>query len=212
MGGMDTEDTFRLIANLIRRGTVIAVDLVATPPCVRVASGALDSDWMPWISLRAGASTTWDAPTVGEQGLMFSPGGEPEQGIFLGGIFSTEIRPPSNSADETVRQFPDGARISYDHAAGHLLATGIKTCHVEASERITLKAPDILLDGRATVTDLLSYQAGMSGKNGKGNGTAITGDIIHRDGELSSNGVVLDRHDHSGVQRGGSNTDGPNKP
>ncbi|HGK4969084.1 TPA: phage baseplate assembly protein V, partial [Yersinia enterocolitica] len=27
----------------------------------------------------------------------------------------------------------------------------------------------------------------------------------------SSNGVVIDDHDHGGVQRGGSNTYGPNK-
>lgn len=210
MGGMDTEDLHRLIANLIRRGTVMAVDLTATPPCVRVSSGALESDWMPWFEIRAGDTTTWSAPTIGEQGIIFSPGGEPEQGMFLRGIYSSTIRPPSTSADEHVCQFPDGARISYDHASGHLQATSIKTCNVEASERITLKAPDILLDGRATVTDLLSYQAGMSGTNGKGNSTAITGDITHHTGKLSSNGVVLHTHAHGGVQGGGDNTQGPN--
>ncbi|MNY09620.1 hypothetical protein D3C86_1425400 [compost metagenome] len=58
--------------------------------------------------------------------------------------------------------------------------------------------------------------AGMSGKNGKGNKTAIEGEINHKgdynhtDGEMRSNGVVADKHTHGGVYRGGDNTDGPN--
>jgi phage baseplate assembly protein gpV len=51
----------------------------------------------------------------------------------------------------------------------------------------------------------------MSGTNSKGNKTSIEGDFIQKNGVLSSNDVVLDTHDHGGVVRGGSNTDGPNK-
>jgi phage baseplate assembly protein gpV len=61
------------------------------------------------------------------------------------------------------------------------------------------------------VEDLFTYQAGMSGTNSKGNKTSIEGDFIQKNGVLSSNDVVLDTHDHGGVVRGGSNTDGPNK-
>ncbi|WP_186371304.1 phage baseplate assembly protein V [Yersinia alsatica] len=41
-------------------------------------------------------------------------------------------------------------------------------------------------------------------------GGQMSGDIQHTGGAFSSNGVVIDSHDHGGVQRGGSNTDGPN--
>ncbi|HGF6568826.1 TPA: phage baseplate assembly protein V, partial [Yersinia enterocolitica] len=42
-------------------------------------------------------------------------------------------------------------------------------------------------------------------------GGEMSGDIQHSGGSFSSNGVVIDSHDHGGVQRGGSNTYGPNK-
>ncbi|MNV61091.1 hypothetical protein D3C71_1535850 [compost metagenome] len=47
-----------------------------------------------------------------------------------------------------------------------------------------------------TVTGLLTYLAGMAGKNGKGNATTIHGTITHLDGDLSSNDVVLHKHKH----------------
>ena len=37
----------------------------------------------------------------------------------------------------------------------------------------------------------------------------MKGNVTHSGGSLSSNGVVVDDHDHGGVQRGGSRTDGP---
>ncbi len=37
----------------------------------------------------------------------------------------------------------------------------------------------------------------------------MTGNVEHSGGKFDSNGVVVDNHDHGGVQRGGSRTDGP---
>ena len=39
----------------------------------------------------------------------------------------------------------------------------------------------------------------------------MTGNIQHSGGTFSSNGVVIDSHNHGGVLRGGNNTYGPNK-
>ena len=63
-------------------------------------------------------------------------------------------------------------------------------------------------DGAVTVKGLLSFMNGIAGQGGD-NGNVITGDLTHQDGKLSSNGIVLDTHKHGGVQRGGSDTDGP---
>lgn len=211
MGGMDIEELFRLITNLIRVGTVSAVDLASRPAVVRVSSGALESNWVPYLELRAGTTTTWDPPTVGEAVVLFSPEGDPANGIAMRGLNTEEIPAPSTSADEWVRLFPDGARLVYNHATSALVATGIKTARIEASEQFTLQCPDILLDGRVTVTDLFSYQAGMAGVNSKGNRTTIRGDITHEDGDLKSNGVTLHTHTHGGVYRGGESTDEPSQ-
>ena len=209
MAGMnDAAELFRLISNLIRIGTVFAVDLRSRK--VRVASGDLNTNWLPWLERRAGTTRTWNPPTEGEQVVVLCPDGEPAGGVVLLGLNSDAIPAPSSSEAEHVTDYPDGARITYDHQAGKLTAVGIKSAQVEASESATVKCPDITLDGNVTVTGLLSYQAGMSGKDGKGNTTRIRGNITHQDGNLSSNGVILHDHDHGGVYRGSDNTDGPN--
>ena len=197
MAGMnDAAELYRLISNLIRIGTVFAVDLTARPAKVRVTSGDLESNWLPWLELRAGTTRTWNPLTVGEQVIVLSPDGDPAGGVVLASLNSEAIPAPSDSEAEHVTDYPDGARITYDHQAGKLTAVGIKSAFVEASESATLQCPDITLDGDVTVTGLLTYQAGMAGKNGKGNKTTIEGDITHVEGNLSSNGVVVHAHKH----------------
>lgn len=202
-----TEDLYRLIANLLRIGVVFDVDLVAVR--VRVFSGDLESDWLPWFELRAGTTTTWNPPTLGEQVIMLCPGGDLTAGIVLTGLNSEAIPAPSASADEHVTQYPDGARTVYDHVAGAMTITGIKTLRIEAADKIVFDCPLSVFLGKVVIEDLLTYLAGLAGQNGKGNTTAISGDLRHHSGQLSSNGVVLDIHDHGGVLRGDSRTDPP---
>lgn len=197
MAGMnDAAELFRLISNLIRIGTVFAVDLKTRPAKVRVTSGDLQSNWLPWLELRAGSTRTWNPPTLGEQVIVLCPDGDPAGGVVLAGLNSEAIPAPSDSQAEHVTDYPDGARITYDHQAGKLTAVGITSAFVQASESATVQCPEITLDGNVTVTGLLTYQAGMAGKNGKGNATTIEGNITHIEGDLSSNGVVLHTHRH----------------
>lgn len=204
----DIAEILRLLSNLIRIGTVFAVDLSVRPAKVRVSTGGLQTDWLQWREARAGTTTTWNPPTAGEQVIILCPGGDPAAGIVLAGLNSDAIPAPSDSQDEHVTVYPDGARIVYNHSAGALTATGITTFTAEVSDTSTLKCPAITLDGDVTVTGLLTYQAGMSGRPGKGNDTQITGNITHRAGDLSSNGVVLHTHVHRN-QGLGALTSGP---
>lgn len=201
-------EIFRRIANLIRRGRVHEVQH-SRPPRVRVATGELITGWLPWIENRAGTTRTWDPPTVGEQAVVFCPEGDLSAGIVMCGLDSQDHPTPSDSPDEWSRDFPDGARITYNHARGELTATGIQSGTVVADTAFTVSCPKITLDGKVTVTDLFTYQAGMSGTNGKENGTAISGNLTHKDGDLSSNGIVLHTHVHQDVERGGSKSGGP---
>jgi phage baseplate assembly protein V len=203
---MDTAALSRLLANMIRVGTVAAVDHAAAR--CRVASGELLSDWLPWLEHRAGATRTWDPPTVGEQVLLLSPSGEPAAGIVLTGIFCTAHAAPSASASEHVIDYPDGARIAYDHASGALTASGIQTATIQAAVSITLDTPLVHCTGELIVDDLLTYGNGIAGTGGE-NDNIITGDFTHTTGNLSSNGIVLHTHTHTGVLPGGSNTGGP---
>lgn len=176
---MDLTELSRRLENLIRIGTIHSVDHAAVR--CRVQTGALITQWLPWLEQRAGETTTWNPPTIGEQCILFSPSGEPAGGIVLVGIDSAAIQPPSHSPEKHVIKFPDGATFSYDHATGHLSITGIKTAALSATESLTVSVPH----------------------------TTWTGEIEQTSGNLSSNGVVLHTHTHTGITPGPANTGGP---
>lgn len=204
---MNIADLARRLDNLIRCGTIHAIRH-AQPPRVRVASGGLVTDWLPWIVLRAGTTATWSPPTVGEQCVLFSPGGDPAAGLVLPALYADHRSAPADSPDVHVIEYPDGARITYDHAASSLTVAGVATVTVHAAESVTLDTPNTHCTGALTVDGLLTYTAGLSGRDGGGNSTAITGPFTHQDGELSSNGVVLHTHVHSDAG-GSGNSGGP---
>lgn len=236
---MDLVELSRKLENLLRIGTVFAVDHAAAR--IRVQTGGLLTKWLPWIERRAGDTTTWDPPTVGEQCIIFSPSGEVGGGIVLVGIDSNLIQPPSHSPNDHATHYPDGTLIRYDHAEGiheaiypdgaeirynhhthHLEAINIVTGLVQASDSITFDTPLTHITGQCVIDDLLTYKNGLSGLAGS-NGSQIVGDIRHRDGahtqtnvdqvatggKIVSNGKQLDTHVHSGVTPGGANTGGP---
>lgn len=211
---MTIEDLARLLHNLIRVGTVIDVD--HNVPAVRVRDGELETNWLKWLEPRAGQTTDWDPPTLGEQVVLLSPGGELSGAIVLRGLHSDLTPHPSKDPNKTVREYPDGARVEYDHSAGAMLINGIKTLTVDASDSILLKAgssitldtPEATSTGKHTIKGLLSYLAGLAGFGGD-NGSVVQGDLRQAGGELSSNGIILDSHKHSGVQSGGGTTGGP---
>lgn len=207
----DFADFSRRLESLIRYGTIAEVQM--KPPRVRVQSGGLTSAWLPWLSLRAGATREWDPPTVGEQCVVISPSGDPSTGFAMVGLFSDANPAPSSSPDEHVRDYPDGARIAYNHATGALSATGIKTAMVQADEKCTIDCPEneitgnLLVKGTLTSEGLLTYKAGMAGQGGAGGGTTISGPINHtgnltNSGMVSSNGVALSTHTHPGDSGG----------
>lgn len=111
----------RLIENLIRLGTVAAVQI--KPPRVRVKTGSITTAWIPWLALRAGTSKDWDPPTVDEQVVLFSPSGQLGQAVALGGLYSDANPANGDRAGLHRRTYPDGAVIEYDFEAHVLSAT-----------------------------------------------------------------------------------------
>lgn len=203
---MDYVEILRLIENLLRLGTVTEIQH-GKPPRVRVRTGGITTDWLPWAERRAGGTRTWSPPTTGEQVLLFCPSGELRNGVVLCGIPSDDNDTPSHSADVTMTLYADGATTTYNHATGTLSVAGIRKVIVEAATSVLVKCPDTTFDGNVTVKGLFSYQNGIAGQAGD-NGNAISGDFNHNGGRLSSNGVVLDDHGHGNVRRGGDWTEG----
>jgi len=176
---MNITDLLRRLENLIRLGTIAAVDHQAAR-CT-VSTGGLRVPNLPWLALRAGSSSDWDPPTVGEQCILFSPSGEPALGVALVGLYSQQRPAPSNSATVRRRKYPDGAVIDYDHDSHTLSAT------LPAGGKAQLTAP-----GGVTILG----------------DVAITGTVTVSEDVVAS-GISLVTHKHGGVQSGPSTTGAP---
>ncbi|ACS80183.1 phage baseplate assembly protein V [Maridesulfovibrio salexigens] len=111
-------ETDRRLANVIRIGTVAEADYQKAR--VRVAFGTAVSDWLPWITFRAGGDHTWWAPEVGEQVVVLSPSGETSGGVVLGAMFSTNHPAPADRPTIHRTTYEDGAILEYDRE-NHIL-------------------------------------------------------------------------------------------
>ncbi|WP_313118533.1 phage baseplate assembly protein V [Pantoea septica] len=186
----------RLLRNLIRIGTVSAVNL--TDGLCRVDTGKNTTNWLHWLSARAGKTRSWNAPSVGEQVLVLCLGGELDTGFVLPGIFSDNNPAPSASPDALHWSFPDGAVIEYEPESGALTATGIKTATIKAAVKILFDSPEVECSALLKTAQLEVTQGGT-----------MKGDVSHSGGSLRSNGIVVDAHQHGGVKSGGDLSEGP---
>lgn len=105
----------RMIASTVMPCVVVAVDLPAA--MVRVQSGDWTSAWVRWHCQAAGKARHWRAPSLGEQGALISPSGEPAMGTFIAGLYGNAGAQPDNRDHVEVWRFDDGGSLVYDWAA-----------------------------------------------------------------------------------------------
>jgi len=185
-------ELYRLLLNLVRTGVVIEVD--AENWQCRVQTGELQTTWLNWLTMRAGRSKTWWRPSVGEQVVLLSIGGDLTTAFVLPAIYSNDSPPPSVSEDAQVTTFPDGGWIEYEPEIGRYLLKAGATIVLEAPQSIQVKTGEFVVE--ADLTRINSE-------------VVISGDVTQSGGAMSSNGIVVDSHKHTGVQSGGSLTGGP---
>lgn len=182
---MNLVELLRLIHNLIRLGSIAQVD--HSRARVRVQAGELLTNWLPWLEARAGTTRTWSPPTVGEQVVVLSPGGDLAAGIVLTGLFSDAHPAPADTANLWRRVLPDEALFEYDHTASRL--------RINLPGSIEISAP-----GGTSWVGNISHQGAMSRE----------GSYDQEGGSLTHNGKNVGHdHAHGGVVAGGSNTQGP---
>ena len=200
----------RLLRNVIRIGVILEIDNIRGQ--CRVQTGGMETTWLNWLTCRAGRSRVWWAPSVGEQVLLLAVGGELDTAFVLPGIFSDDHPAPSASPDALHVSFPDGAVIEYEPENGALTVSGIKTADVTASDSITATVPVVLVKASNRITldtpEVVCTNKLMTGTLEVQKGGTMRGNIEHTGGTLKSNGVQVDNHDHGGVERGGSWTEG----
>ncbi|MFF7861449.1 phage baseplate assembly protein V [Pseudomonas monteilii] len=167
----------RMLAGIVIPCYVVAVDLVDAK--VRVTDGGdWTSAWVRWHAIAAGKARHWRAPSIGEQGVLVSPSGEPAQGTFVPGLYGNAGDRPDNRDHVEVWRFDDGGSLVYDWAANSYtikLPTGTVNIEVGSSkatitddaisakskaitaeaEACKVIAPEILLQGNVRIEGAL---------------------------------------------------------
>jgi len=181
---MNLIELHRLLSNLLRVGTIASVDAGAARCRVRI--GDITTAALPWLAQRAGEAATWSAPTVGEQVLVLSPGGDLSLGLVLPGLYQGTHPAPGSEAGLHRFIAADGAVLEYQESTSTLRAT------LPGSGRAELVAP-----GGISITGNVEIAGDV----------AITGSL-NATVQVEAAGIKLTSHRHGQVA-GGSSTSGP---
>lgn len=125
MNSFENAELSRKLDNLIRLGTVEEVNCAMAKVRVKMIGNIL-TDWLPWVTARAGEDRSWSAPSIGEQVIVLSPSGEIAKGIVLLAIYYEKYPLPEGSKEEVSGfVFKDGTVVCYDRN-GHKFTVSIK--------------------------------------------------------------------------------------
>lgn len=172
----------RMIASTVMPCVVVAVDLPAG--MVRVQSGDWISAWVRWHSQAAGKARHWRAPSLGEQGALISPSGEPAMGTFIAGLYGNAGAQPDNRDHVEVWRFDDGGSLVYDwQANSYTIELPVGT--------VTIKVGDSVLEMTPGSARLVSGAINLVGLVTIDGATQINGPL-HATGDISSDGKVID--------------------
>ncbi len=191
---MNLNDIYRLLLNLLRKGTVLEVDHDAE--LCRVECGEIQTNWIRWMAFAAGETRDWNPPTPGEQVLVLSPGGDMADAVALRGITTEDIPAPSHSPTTHTRTYPDGARIEYDHDAHSLVATlpAGGTVLLEAPGSVTVKTANATVEADKVLVKAssITLDAATTSCTGK---LAVSGDVT-AGGDVKAGAISLTNHVH----------------
>jgi phage baseplate assembly protein V len=175
----------RRLANMIRFGCVVATDYGGAVPRVKVATGELETAWLPLITPRAGKdSSTW-LLDIDEQVVVLSPSGELAQGVVLGSMHQQRFPSLADSVDQHCTQYRDGAIINYNNKIHHL---------------------DVSLPSGATINILAEGGLTISGDVTIHGNLQASGHIADHTRSMQDDRTIFNQHTHAGVKTGEGST------
>ena len=175
---------------MIEFGLICDIDAPKGLAKVFIPDTKVTTEFIPFLR-RFGLGNSESIPmTVNELVLVGKTSSD--RWFILGASPNNEDMPYSGaSAQKLGVKFTDGCLVEYDIASSKLTIVTGGEVNVTAS-KITVAAPEILLDGIVTVSGALVASAGL----------AVTGDVV-------SGGISLTSHKHSGVTTGGGISGNP---
>lgn len=118
-------ELLRMVKNTVRFGTIEKLDEKVRMK-VRVKTGDIITNWIPWIVRRAGPDREFWCPEPKEQVVILSPGGDMAQGVVLPALYSNKF--PANADDRDIHRvdYKDGSWVEHDRKTGDfkLYSTG----------------------------------------------------------------------------------------
>lgn len=157
----DIAEIERRLSNLARIGTVAEADY--TKALVRVRSDGFTTEWLPWITRRAGGDIDWWAPEVGEQVLVIAPSGLMEDAFVIPALYSNSRPEPEQSPDKHTVRYANGDVVTHDRSNGSWLIQCAGEITVQAGGPVTIiaagpvlvQAPSVTLDSQSFLRWLL---------------------------------------------------------
>lgn len=201
----DFAELERRLSNLARLGTIAEADY--SKALVRVRSDGFTTEWLPWITRRAGGDIDWWAPEVGEQVLVIAPSGLMEDAFVIPALYSNSKPEPEQSPDRHTTRYANGDVVTHDRSdgswfiqcAGEITVQTGGPVTIIAAGPVLVQAPSVTLDtpqttctGNLTVAKSLAVQGA-----GGGTSTRITGNIemvgnIAVEGSINASGSIID--------------------
>ena len=219
------EDLARRLSNLVRVGTISAVDYPSAKVKVAYGKDAKGDDlvtgWLPWITARASHDITWHAPELAEQVMVISPSGELKLGIVLPALFQSNHPALANDASKHVTKYKDGTIVEYDRENHHMKIDCVGSVEINGATNLSVNfdgsievtAPsttinteqlhngDLTINGNLNVSGLTTT-GGLVSQGTVGGGASIAGSVTVTGGDPTADGISLKSHTHQGDSGG----------
>lgn len=185
--GYPSAEHDRMIAAMLLPCLVVGVDLEAGR--VRVKAGDWISAWVRWHSLAAGKARHWRVPSMNEQGVLFSPSGEPALGTFVPGLYGNAGTSPDNRDHVEAWHFEDGGSLVYDWQAGSY------SIDLPNGTSATIKVGEALFEVTPDQVRVSAAQIALAGAVSIDGALTVSGDITGA-GTIMDAGGNSNHHSH----------------
>ncbi|KAA5602801.1 phage baseplate assembly protein V [Roseospira marina] len=140
---IDTADLHRRAGNMLRVGTVAAVDHGRARVRVTIAGRA--SAWLPWPADVGRNFIAWRPLRPGQQVLVAAPSGDPANAVIVQTLYSGALPAPDTDPEADAVHYDDGTVHRYhtgDHEHRLDLRGSNGTARVLTGTAETVVAPD----------------------------------------------------------------------
>ena len=221
MSGFDYAQQERRIAALeanrgasLRFGTVTGVDASGTARVRRPVGDGMVTMPLRLLQRRTLNDKAQCFPDIGEHVACLFSGQGMEQGVVLGACYSGRDPSPARDVPQDYVRYEDGTELWYDRVGHKLVARVTGDVEVEAKghvsvmsdTRISLKAPDIALEGNLTQE---GYDGGPATSILRGSFTVREGGVAVPDNDVTAGSVSVRKHVHDGVDSGPDTSGSP---